>query len=138
MRYKVFEDVIVLRLETGDDIYNSIADVCEEQKVKLGSVTGFGGVGYLKVGIWNNDKDDYDYLIKENVSMEMLNLTGNISIKDGAVNVHMHVTAADNEFQVFGGHLVKGTVQNLAEILIYPSKGEVHRIPVKKWYFMDI
>lgn len=138
MRYKVFEDVIVLRLETGDDIYDSIVEVCEKQQVKLGSVTGFGGLEYLKVGVWNNEKDNYDCLVRENINMEMLNLTGNISLKEGTVNVHMHVTAADNEFHVFGGHLMKGTVQNLAEILIYPSKGEVHRIPVKNWYFMDI
>lgn len=138
MRYKKFGDTIVVRLETGDDIHGSIREICKSENVTMGTITGFGGINYIKVGIWNNQKEDYDYLIVDDCNMELLNLTGNISVLDGEANTHIHVTAADNNFRVFGGHLVEGIVQNLMELYIYAGEGRIDRTPVRSWYFMDI
>lgn len=138
MRYKRFEDTVVVRLETGEYIHKSIEQVCKEEKIMLGTVIGFGGIKSLKIGIWNNEKSAYDYLSEEGKNMEMLNLTGNITMLDNEPNIHMHVTVADNSFRVFGGHLVSGEVQNLAEIFIYAEKGRIDRVPVRSWNFMNI
>ena len=138
MRYKKFDDTIVVRLETGDDIHSSLREICKAENVTMGTITGFGGIKYIKVGIWNNQKNGYDYKVVDDSSMELLSLTGNISMLDGDANTHIHVTAADNTFNVFGGHLVDGVVQNLAELYIYAGNGRINRVPVNSWYFMDI
>lgn len=138
MRYKKFADTIVVRLETGDDIHCSLREICKNENVTMGTLTGFGGINYIKVGIWNNQKNDYDYMVVNDRSMELTNLTGNITMLNGESNTHIHVTAADNTFRVFGGHLVEGIVQNLMEIYIYSGEGRIDRVPIKKWNFMDI
>jgi len=138
MKYKKFGNEIVVVLETDENIHDSIREVCGTENVGMGTITGFGGVKYLKTGIWNNDKNDYDYLVKNKGSMELLNLTGNISLLDGKVHTHIHVTAADANFNVFGGHLADGIVQNLMELYIYPGADKIDRVPHKSWYFMDI
>lgn len=100
MKYKRFEDTIVVRLETGEDIHKSIMEICENEKVSMGTINRFGGIKYIKVGIWNNEKGEYDYKVVDDCSMELLSLTGNISMLDGKVNTHIHVAAADNNFNV--------------------------------------
>ncbi len=138
MKYKKFEHEIVLVLVTGEDIHKSINEVCELENVKMGSITGFGGIQAIEVGIWNNEKADYDIKQDNQSHMELTNLTGNISMLNDKVHSHIHVTISDNHFNMFGGHLVSGTVQNLMELYIYPSKEAIHRRPHKSWYFMDL
>lgn len=138
MKYKRFENEIVVTLDTDENIHDSIKEVCRLENVMMGTVTGFGGVRFLKVGIWNNENNDYDYLIDDKSNMELLNLTGNISLIDGNIHTHIHVTAADNKFRTFGGHLAEGIVQNLMELYIYPGTGRIDRVKYKSWYFMDI
>lgn len=138
MNYKKFENEIVISLETDDSIHDSIKEICRLENVSMGTINGFGGVRYLKVGIWNNNQNDYDYLVEDQCSMELLNVTGNISMLDGKPHTHIHVTAADTNFRVFGGHLVDGIVQNLMELYIYPGEGKIDRVKRKSWYFMDL
>ena len=138
MVYKKYGETIVVSLETGDEIHSSIKEICKREVITMGTITGFGGINYIKVGIWNNKKNGYDYMVANDRDMELLNLTGNISVLDGEVFTHIHVTAADTTFRVFGGHLAEGIVQNLMELYIYPGEGRIDRIPVKSWYFMDI
>lgn len=138
MKYKRFHDTIVVRLETGEEIHQSIRQICRREQVNLGTISGFGGIRRLKVGIWNNQTNHYDYLEEWEKSMELLNMTGNITMQDDDVTTHIHVTAADNNFRVFGGHLVMGEVQNLAELMIRVIPGRVNRIPFGSWYVMDL
>lgn len=138
MQYKRFEDMIVVRLETGEDMHGSVRDICEREHIMMGTVTGFGGVSRLKLGIWNQLKNDYDTLLVENRDMELLNVTGNLSMLDGKAHTHFHVTASDSEFHVFGGHLIEGTVNNLMELMLQAGPGRIDRIPVGNWFFMDL
>ena len=62
----------------------------------------------------------------------------NISRKDGAPNLHIHVTASDDSFNAFGGHLDRGIVQNMLEVYVYPYPETIERKPYQYWFFMDI
>lgn len=42
MKYKRFENEIVLVLTTDDDIHGSIKNVCATEGIKMGTVIGFG------------------------------------------------------------------------------------------------
>jgi hypothetical protein len=138
MQYKRFENEVVMILTSGDDIAKSICEVCEKENIKMGTITGFGGLKKIKVGIWNNEKGAYNTLEKENISMELTNLTGNISTLDGKLNTHMHATFCDDAFHTYGGHVLEGECQNLIELYIYPGKDEIKRKKVQSWYFMDL
>ena len=51
---------------------------------------------------------------------------------------HLHVTASDDSFNSFGGHLDKGIVQNMVEVYIRPHADKIDRVPYQYWFFMDI
>ena len=57
--------------------------------------------------------------------MEITNLKGNISVKDGNPFVHAHITLADKSGKCYGGHLAPGTVVFACEFLIEALDGPV-------------
>ncbi|MBR5284271.1 MAG: DNA-binding protein [Clostridia bacterium] len=138
MRYKKFEDHIVAIMETGESIIDGLTELCEKEQIGHGMVTGIGGTKYLRLGVWDRFENCYKYIEKDRGSMEILSLKGNISRKDGAPNLHLHVTASDDSFNAFGGHLDRGIVQNMLEVYVYPYPEAIERKPYQYWFFMDI
>ena len=98
MRYKKFEDHIVAIMETGESIIEGLTELCEKEQIGHGMVTGIGGTKYLRLGVWDRFENCYKYIEKDQGSMEILSLKGNISRKDGVPNLHLHVTASDDSF----------------------------------------
>jgi len=49
---------------------------------------------------------------------ELLSLTGNICLQDGEYLLHLHAVLGDENKQVVGGHLIKGTVEITNEIIL--------------------
>ena len=138
MRYKKFEDHFVVIMETGESIVEGLTELCEKEAIGHGMVSGIGGTKYLRLGIWDRFENEYKYIEKDQGSMEILSLTGNISRRDGKPNLHLHVMASDDSFAAFGGHLDKGIVQNMLEIYVYPHAEGIDRKPYQYWWFMDI
>jgi predicted DNA-binding protein with PD1-like motif len=49
---------------------------------------------------------------------ELLNLSGNVSLRDGSPMCHLHVTCADEEYRCFGGHLFSSEVGLTLEVVL--------------------
>ena len=50
--------------------------------------------------------------------MEITSLVGNVSQMDGEVYLHIHVNIADENNNVFGGHLTSAVISATGEIII--------------------
>ena len=50
--------------------------------------------------------------------MEITNLTGNISLKNGNVYLHLHVTASRRDYTCIGGHLLTARVNGACELVV--------------------
>ncbi|MDU3351044.1 MAG: DNA-binding protein, partial [Clostridium sp.] len=59
MNYRVFGDKIVLRLEKGEEVIESIKKVCEEQKIIAGSISGLGATNHVVVGLFKPNEKKY-------------------------------------------------------------------------------
>ena len=57
----------------------------------------------------------------------MVSLTGTINTKDGEFYTHLHMSTADVNANVFGGHLVDATVSATSEMVIRILDGRVDR-----------
>ena len=103
---------IMLRLEHGEDILESIAHVTRDERSTLLVSTGLGMISDFELGYF--DRGTY---IKKPFSEphELLALQGTIS-SSGEPRIHIHATVADSEHRVFGGHLMKGKVWMSNEI----------------------
>ncbi len=113
----------IFRLPKGKDLLESLADFCHDNQVKCGIVTALGAVENATVGVYDQTKKKYDKKVIAE-PMEILNLTGNISIQDNRPCVHAHVTFANKDYQVTGGHLLPGTKIFIAEAYVQELVGE--------------
>ncbi|NLY67541.1 MAG: DNA-binding protein [Tissierellia bacterium] len=126
MEYKRFKDKIIVRLERGEEIVESITKLCNEEDIKLGRVTGIGATDKVKIGLFNVETKEYHSTVLEG-DMEITNLSGNISRMDGEVYIHLHITVCDEENKAYGGHLNMAVISATCEIIIDVIDGYVDR-----------
>ena len=100
---------IMGRLSKGDDLLAALEAVCRVHGITLGEVQALGAVSQARVGYYNQSRQKYQFLELAR-PLEILALTGNVSLKDGRPFVHAHVTLGDEAGNAFGGHLAEGTV----------------------------
>ena len=126
MEYRKFGQTIVLRLNRSENITEQLLNVAEKEDIHLAHVTAIGGVGHLKLGVYDPDKqayNEYEY----NGNYEILNLTGNITEMNGQKYAHLHVLCSGEGAQAFGGHLLDSTISLTCEMFITVLDGTVTR-----------
>ena len=62
MEYRVFGDDVVLRIDRGEEILACIQRVCEQEDIRLGSVSGLGTVGEVTLGVFNHAAFQYQIM----------------------------------------------------------------------------
>ena len=50
--------------------------------------------------------------------MEITNLTGNLSVKDDAPYLHVHLTCSRRDYTCVGGHMLSARVNGACELLV--------------------
>ena len=113
----------IFKLPKGKDLLEALADFCHDNQVKCGIVSVIGTVANATIGYYDMAKKRYEKTVI-NQPLELLNLTGNISIQDNRPMVHAHVTLADEEYTVIGGHLMLGTKIHVGEAYVQELVGE--------------
>jgi predicted DNA-binding protein with PD1-like motif len=91
-----------LKLSPDEDVRQSLSSCCVSNSITAGSI--LSSVGSLKKVKLRKANSDSFYNVDS--PHEILTLSGLISI-DG---IHVHVSVADNEARVFGGHLSDGNI----------------------------
>ena len=124
MKEVKLKELFMGKLKHGADLLEEITDICKEKNIQLGRVEAIGAVQKAVIGYYHQDKREYEYLNLDK-HLEILNLTGNISIKGGNPMVHAHVTLADAKGKAFGGHLAPGTIIFACECVIEAFDGVI-------------
>ncbi len=110
------------KLRHGADLLEELTEICREGGIQLGRVEAIGAVEKACIGFYDHKKREYEFITLDQ-PLEILNLTGNISIKDGNPFVHAHVTLSDRSGQAYGGHLAPGTIVFACECIIESFEG---------------
>lgn len=117
MDYKRFDNKIVLRLKKSEKIIESLEKLANEANITAAHFQGIGAVNELKIGLMKPGDDDYTWdIYKEN--LEITSLIGNITSFEDKPVVHTHITCANENSKVIGGHLGEATCSFTAEIFI--------------------
>ncbi len=126
MEYKKFGNKYVVRLESGEEIVESIKKLAIEEKIRLGRVTGIGAVNKARIGLFKLAERQY-YSKELEGGMEIVNLSGNISEMNGETYIHLHISLGDDNYNVIGGHLNYAYISATGEIIIDLIEGRVDR-----------
>ena len=114
---------IMGRLAKGSDLLGALEEQCRLHKITLGEVWAIGAVTKARVGYYQQDIQKYLFLDLDR-PMEILTLIGNVSLKDGQIMVHAHITLSDEAGRAHGGHLAAGTPVFSCEFVLQECQSE--------------
>ncbi len=117
-KYKeVRKNVYVLSLDNHTEVAEALKAFCVEKSILAGSIIGIGAISEATFRFLDPATKAYvDKTFQE--QMEITNLTGNISEKDGAPYLHLHITASRRDYTCIGGHLLTARINGACELLV--------------------
>ncbi|MBD3262305.1 MAG: DUF296 domain-containing protein [Candidatus Altiarchaeales archaeon] len=115
MHYKHKQDLLLIRLSEGEEIFPTLTNLLTQLNVEEGFiVSAIGQLKRFKLGYFK-EKGDFQPTYYEKPH-ELLALTGSITKNEDYV-YHLHAQLADAQKTVYGGHLIGGMVSVTCEIL---------------------
>jgi len=117
---------IVLRLDEGEEIVQSVVEICMKENVETALVSGIGAVKKAELAHFDTKEKKYNNKVFEGM-FEIASLSGNIAMLNGEPLLHAHIEIADTDFSTYGGHLVQGIVNPTCEIIILPLEAKIRR-----------
>ena len=111
MEFKTESNVVVVKLCDGEDFFESMEKIVKKCNIESGIVLcGIGQLKNFELGYFDGKK----YVRKTfEKPMELVSMQGSI-----AGTFHIHCALADEKQRIYGGHLFKGVVGVVNEIVI--------------------
>jgi len=108
---------IVCQLPYGSDLLDGMTAIVRREKITLGRISALGATMHARVAFYDQQTKTYNPLEFPG-GMEILNVHGNVSLRDGEPFVHAHILLGDPAGKVVGGHLLPGTTLFACELII--------------------
>lgn len=108
---------LIGRFQYDNDLLQEINKLIINEDIRSGEIRLIGAVKKARFGYFEQEKRQYKYLELDE-HMEIVSAIGNISLKNGKPFPHVHITLADKNGNVHGGHLMEGTKIFAAEYII--------------------
>ena len=126
MDYRRFNNIIVARIDKGEEILEKVKEIALKENIKLANLNALGATNDFTVGVLNVENKRY---VSNNFhgNYEIVSLTGTINTKDGEFYTHLHMSAGNDKGEVFGGHLNRAVVSVTCEMVINIIDGTVDR-----------
>ena len=112
MQYKRFGNTIVVRIDRGEEITEKIKEAALKENVRFASVQAIGATDEFEAGAYNFPQKKYNSRRYAGV-FEIVSL--------------LHISAADENGVVFGGHLNSARVSATCEAVIRLIEGDISR-----------
>lgn len=126
MEFRKFGNQYVIRMDKGEEVLTNLTKFCTEQNIKLAHLTALGATNRVKIGLFHTDVKKYES--KELTGdMEITSLVGNVTTQDEKTYLHLHINVADENQNVYGGHLNECYISATCEMFLTAIDGTVDR-----------
>lgn len=127
MDYRRFDQGYVLRLDPGEEIVECLTHLVDQEQVQLATVSALGAANDVTIGIFDTVEKKY-YSQRYQGDFEISALVGNVTRKDGAPYLHLHITIGNPVTgAVHAGHLSAAAVSATLELFLQVWDGRVGR-----------
>ena len=126
MDYRKFGNTLMIRMDPGEEVLGTLADLCRREKVRLGHFSALGAADVLELGVYDVKEQVYH---KEEFcgAYEITSLFGTVSEKDGEVYLHAHLNASSMHGVTIGGHLNRAVISGTCEMALTVLDGHAGR-----------
>lgn len=119
MTYAADGSNYVIRLKKGEKWSEGFAQFVAQTGVKSAWLNMIGSATEVTVGAYSLEQKQYSWKTFAG-TLEIVSVQGNISFTEaGQPMGHLHGTFANQEYQVFGGHIKDLTVGATLEVFVY-------------------
>lgn len=127
MKFKRCDTKVIVRIDKGEEIVNTLKTLCKKLNIKLGTISGIGATNKVTIGLLDGKTKKYhsQEFIGDH---EIAPLLGTITTMNGEIYLHLHVNVCNGEQKSFGGHLSSAVVSATFEGVIDIIDGEVDRV----------
>ena len=126
MNYRLDNDRIYITLAKGDMINKTFEVYAESHDIGCAWLHGIGALESPEIGYYSIKTKSYHRKVFSG-EYELTSLIGNITIKEGKYFSHTHITFADTNYQVFGGHLFDAKITAAGEFVIIQGNKNIKR-----------
>jgi predicted DNA-binding protein with PD1-like motif len=112
----------VLKPPFGSDLLKELEAFVRAYGINLAWLSGIGAVSRATIRYYDQAKKDWVDLELDQ-RLEVVSMTGNVSLLNGEPIVHLHVVLADEQGRCYGGHLGNDTLVFNLEILMNTLSG---------------
>lgn len=119
------KEVFVVKGDYNTDLLEQINNFCIEKNIKTGMINAIGAVQNIRLGYFDQNTKQYSALedLSEKGPFEIVNCTGNVSLKDEKPFCHLHIVVSDRDGKCFGGHLMPGVKVFALEFIVHSFDG---------------
>ena len=126
MEYTRLGNMIIARIDKGEEILEQVEKISLEEDIKLGTVQALGAISRFTAGVFHTEQKQYASNVFEG-AFEIVSLAGTINTMNDKFYCHLHISAGNEKGEVFGGHLNRAIVSATCEMVITLIDGRVDR-----------
>ncbi|VVC02807.1 Uncharacterised protein [Candidatus Bilamarchaeum dharawalense] len=126
MQYKNTGKEIVVRLDEGEEIIESLKVICKNEGVESAVITGIGAARKVEIGHWDPKTKKYDTK-KFTGLLEIVSLSGNVTTMNDEPMIHLHMAIGMDDFSTKSGHLMNAEIYPTCEITLLPISIKITR-----------
>lgn len=119
MQFAHTNNTYVIKIEPGEACLATLTAFCQEHNIVNAHFVGLGASKDISFGYYHLDTQAYEFHTYGDIA-EVLNVTGNIFPKDGALFAHTHGTFGRADGTTFGGHVDEMICAVTMEIILTP------------------
>ena len=117
---------IFIRLELGDEVHPSLADLATREHVTGGWLSGIGAASEVELGYYDISRKDY-IRIPVAGEVEVASVSGSVGLLDGKPFVHLHAVVSDPHGATRGGHLFRAVTGATLEFVLLVADDPIER-----------
>ena len=116
----------VLRFDKKEEVFSKLAEFATGENISAATFSAIGACEEIELGYFNTNLKDYRKkpFYEE---LEMVSLSGNISMAEGKPTVHAHGMFGRTDFSILGGHVFKAIVSVTCEMFLIKLDGQMTR-----------
>lgn len=126
MRFQRFGRRLQVRIESGEHVLEPLVELCRREGVGYGVVNGLGAVRWVRLAYLNGETREYE-MHEVTEQLEVVSLIGNVTQRDDAPFLHLHVSLGRRDLSMLGGHFLDAIADPTLEVSIQPEEGTIVR-----------
>lgn len=115
-----------LIFETGEEFVAGLREFAGQQGIQAGRFTGIGAFQSAELAYFDWSTKAYTKIPVPD-QVEVLVLAGDLALKDGRPEPHVHVVLGRRDGSTLGGHLVSATVRPTLELMLESGGALIRR-----------